>query len=431
MDNKEKLKGDLGEEAVNTLAFRTYLKYWCYPGPKDEQGSKKEICDLLILFRNTIVIISVKNYAFKGNYERYFRITLDKAVSQIAGAERKLFNNNGDIYIKHTDLGESIFNPSQYDNIHRIIVNHSVEPLFYPSGRLTKNKKFVHIFNWAAFLGIVNELDTIPDLIQYLTEREQVLKDTKVTLMSGKEEDWGAEVQKSFTEYCLNQNEIGENFLLLSGNELDFLADYLWNGRKFNDHLYNRTFNGGSFELDGKWKRYLSKEEVKNKKSADRASYFIDEFLKREVLYSQKPSNLEVAVELLSLSRFERRIVGSEFLSFLKQYSSVGPRFIARRYGNVQGLVMAFILYSRDIPHDMVMKLMSIAAEGYAYFNKYQDKKIVMIAVSQDGRGFKFGMMQVEPFSPALEAEVVSDLKLLKWFTKVDAFQVTHTEYPE
>ena len=34
MDNKEKLKGDLGEEAVNTLAFKTYLKYWCYPGPR-------------------------------------------------------------------------------------------------------------------------------------------------------------------------------------------------------------------------------------------------------------------------------------------------------------------------------------------------------------------------------------------------------------
>jgi hypothetical protein len=40
-------------------------------------------------------------------------------------------------------------------------------------------------------------------------------------------------------------------------------------------------------------------------------------------------------------------------------------------------------------------------------------------------------MMKVEPFSPELEAHVISDLKLLKWFTKVDAFQVTHNEYPD
>ena len=64
MQSSENLKGTYGEEAVNTLAYDTYLKYWCYPGPKDEQGSKKEICDLLILFKETLIILSVKNYEF-------------------------------------------------------------------------------------------------------------------------------------------------------------------------------------------------------------------------------------------------------------------------------------------------------------------------------------------------------------------------------
>jgi hypothetical protein len=429
MHSQEKINGDFGEAVVNTLAFDTYLRYWCYPGPKDELGSKKEICDLLILFRNTMIILSVKNYSFKGNYERYFRLTLDKAISQISGAERKLLNST-DLVIKHNDLGDQKFDPLKYSSVHRIIVNHNAEPLFYPAGKLN-NDKFIHIFNWDAFFGVVNELDTIPDLIQYLIEREHVLKDTNVTLMSGKEDDWDHEVQKSFIDYCITQNKIGENFLLLSGNELDFLADYLWNGRKFNSLLYDRKFNGGSFELDGKWERYLIKQEVVNKKIADQESYFVDEFVKREVLYSQKPSNLEIAVELLSLSRFERRIVGSEFLAFMTQNRNIGPRSIVRRYGKVQDLLIAFISYSRDMPHEMVMKLIKLAAEGYAYFNRYQDKKIVMIAVSQDAIGFKFGMMKVEPFSPELEAHVISDLKLLKWFTKVDAFQVTHNEYPD
>ncbi len=45
-------KGDIGENAVNEVATNTYLKYWCYPSPKDESGNKKEICDLLILFKD-------------------------------------------------------------------------------------------------------------------------------------------------------------------------------------------------------------------------------------------------------------------------------------------------------------------------------------------------------------------------------------------
>ena len=66
-------KGEEGELAVNTIAFHTYLKYWCYPNPKDEKGTKKEICDLLILFKDTAIIVSIKNYSFKGDYEKYFR----------------------------------------------------------------------------------------------------------------------------------------------------------------------------------------------------------------------------------------------------------------------------------------------------------------------------------------------------------------------
>lgn len=431
MENEEKLKGDIGEEAVNTLAFKTYLKYWCYPGPKDEKGSRKEICDLLILFRNTAIILSVKNYAFKGNYERYFRSTLDKAVAQVAGAERKLFNNNNDVYIRHADLGESIFDPSNYNFVHRIIVNHSTEPLFYPAGRLTATGKFVHIFNWDAFMGIVNELNTIPDFIGYLNERELVFKGRNVTLMNGSEDDWIEEVQKSFREYAVNNNPIGNNYALISGNELDLLADYYWNGRKFNKHFYEKDYNGFSFQLDEKWEEYLSQKEVQNKKIADRASYFVDEFVKNEVLYSHKTTNLELAVELLSLSRFERRIIGSEFLAFATKYKGVGERFIVRRYGKVNDLVIAFILYSRDMPHNVIMQIIQIAAEGYAYWNKYEDKKIAIIGFSQDMMGFRFGLMNVEPFPKEHEDQVVADLKMLKWFTNFEVFNITHNEYPK
>ncbi len=58
-------KGNIGEDFVNRIAYKSFLEYWCYPSPKDEDGDKKEICDLLILFNDSLVIISVKNYEFK------------------------------------------------------------------------------------------------------------------------------------------------------------------------------------------------------------------------------------------------------------------------------------------------------------------------------------------------------------------------------
>lgn len=38
-----KNKGELGEEFVNELAYNSFLKFWCYPGPKLENGDRKEI----------------------------------------------------------------------------------------------------------------------------------------------------------------------------------------------------------------------------------------------------------------------------------------------------------------------------------------------------------------------------------------------------
>jgi hypothetical protein len=277
----------------------------------------------------------------------------------------------------------------------------------------------------------VKELDTIPDFIQYLAERELILKDKKATIMNGSEEAWNSEVQKSFYEFNAAQVDSGFNFLLISGSENDLLADYLWHDRKFNKHFYDTSYNGGSFQLDGKWQDYLSQKEVQRKKSADFASYFVDEFLKNEVLYKQDSSNLELAVELLSLSRFERRIVGSEFLSMLSNYKNLNKQNIVRRYGNTGDLVIAFVLYSRDIPRDMMILLSQIAAEGYAYWRKYQDKKIAIIGFSQDGIGFVFGLLNVEPFSAEREEITRLNLNDLKWFTNFEVFMVNHKEYPD
>ena len=112
-------KGKLGEDFVNEIAYKSLLKYWCYPNPIDEKGSRKEICDLLILFGDVCIIVSVKNYDLKGNYERYKRKVIDKSSKQLHGAYRKLFVQDTAIYIKHPERDIELFDKDKYSEVGR------------------------------------------------------------------------------------------------------------------------------------------------------------------------------------------------------------------------------------------------------------------------------------------------------------------------
>jgi hypothetical protein len=430
MDNR--IKGEISEEAVNRIAFNTYLKYWCYPNPIDESGTKKEICDLLILFKETVLVLSIKNYSFNGNYKRYFHSTLDKAVSQVQGAERKLFSLSNKVLIKHPENGEIEFDTDKYTNVQRIVVNLNTLPLFYPAGRLTSKKKFVHIFNWDAFLRIVLELDTIPDFIQYLRERERAFQQRDVIIMTGEEDDWDASTNQEFLKYGASLNPTEKTYILLSGNEMDILADYYFNNKKFNKHFYSNEYNGAAFELDGNWKDYLNRKEVQKKKHDDKASYFIDEFVKREVLYRNNTQNIELATELLSFSRFERRIIGKQFFEFVERYKKENGYFVARRYGVINDFVIAFLIHGHTMEDEMVTKSMEIAIEGYAYWENYKTKRIAIIAVSNELKHFKFGYLKdIEPFPREHEERLDHELKLLKWFQNIENIHFSIKEYPE
>lgn len=266
---KKHLKGQIGEDAVNHVTTGTFLKYWCYPSPKDENSDSKEITDLLILFQDKALIVSVKNYEFKGNYEKYFRLTLKKAVSQISGAERKLFELDKQITFTHPTRGKHIFNPDQYKTVHRIIVNLSTEVQFYPGAQETKKGKTVHVFNWFAFRKVLNELDTISDFFQYLQERERVCQLNQLYLLCGSEEDWMPETDFQFLNYLPSNVDALESkpTIMFSGNELDLLAVYLSNVRKFDPVFYDLNSKMTLFELDGHWDRYLERKEVQNKKA--------------------------------------------------------------------------------------------------------------------------------------------------------------------
>lgn len=431
MDSTE--KGNIGEEFVNEIAYSSFLDYWCYPSPKDEYGDKKEICDLLILFGDNLIIISVKNYEFKDLYSRYFRQTIDKAVKQIYGAERKLLNSERDIYIKHPKRKIERFPKEKITNIHRVIINLGEGVRFYPFNKATKDDKFITLLDKEAFQTIVRELDTIPDFIEYLRKREELFADKTVTILPEDEDDFPVDTAKQFFEYAeqnFNPNE--KQSILVSGTEHDILASYLMNERSFPDYIQSKEYNGMFVQLDGNWTAYNQRNQVRAKRDLDKNSYFLDELVKREVLTNHNENSVELATAILSFNRFNRRVISNNFLQFYDAYKNAKGNFLARRYADFDGVGIVFAFYPMEMPQEMVNTLLEIALDSFCVYSNYKSKTMILIATTNEFKQFKMGLMKnIVPFPKEQEEQIRKDVELLGWFKNYQEFNVTEKEYPD
>jgi hypothetical protein len=242
-------KGKIGEEFVNELAYNSFLKFWCYPGPKYENGDNKEICDLLIIFDDTVIIFSVKNYEFKGNYTRYFNNTIKKALNQIHGAYRILFDMP-EVIIKHPDRDSEQFPAEQINKVMLIVVNLGEGAKFYPFNGLTKNNNYVTFFDKSSFETIIRELDTIADFTEYLEKREKVFNHKNTFILPGIGSDFTENTKEQFAEM---EFDSGNPTILISGSEKDLLSVYFKGGHNFPKCL-DRNEEHANLIIDGSWK---------------------------------------------------------------------------------------------------------------------------------------------------------------------------------
>ena len=426
-------KGNIGEEFVNGIAFNSFIEYWCYPSPKDEYGDKKEICDLLILFGDNLIIISVKNYEFKDFYSRYFKRTIEKAVKQIYGAERKLLNSNNEIYIKHPKREVERFPKERIKNIHRLIINLGEGVRFYPFNQETKDEKFITLFDKEAFQTIVRELDTIPDFLEYLRKRESLFADKAVIILPGEEDDFPADTARQFFEYAQQQyNPNEKQSILISGTEHDILAHYLENGRTFSKYIHSKEYNCMFLQLDGNWTEFNQKKQVKSKRKRDEKSYFLDKLVKKEVLTDSNNDSIELATAIMSFNRFNRRVISDSFLHFFDQYKDKRGNFFARRYADFDGVGVVFAFYSQEMPQEMVNTLLNIALDSFCIYNNYKSKKMILIATTNEFKQFKIGLMKdIVPFPKEQELQVQKDVEMLGWFKNPEMLKYTEKEYPD
>lgn len=419
-------KGSIGEKFVNELSYNSFLKYWCYPSPKFENGNKKEICDLLIIFNSIAIVISVKNYEFKGNHFRYFNNTIDKAVKQLHGACRILFGTN-EVQIKHPDKAGEIFPKDKINKIFRIVINLGEGVKFYPFNQLTKNDDYVTLFDKNSFEAIINELDTIPDFIDYLEKREELFKGKTTIILPGDEDDFSIETQKEFFQLS---DSLNSNFILISGTEKDLLAHYFKNTRNFPDVL-NEDVNGSYLIIDGDWNDFAAHEKVKRKDEADKISYFIDQFVLNELLVNINPMRENLAKALLSFDRLTRRIISKSYLEFYDRYKDVKGLHFGRRFGDFNGIGILFTFYTNEMDFEMVNVLNQLAIESSNLYTNYQSKSMILISSNSEHRFLFHYIEKLERYSESLEADIRKDVETMGWFTKHTQINETEKEFPE
>ena len=124
------------ERYLHQLGARSFLSLWSYPGVYRDEGPAcghgKEVCDLLVVFRDQIVIFSDKDCAFpnKGDllvdWGRWYRNAVLESAKQVWGAERWIRNNPERLFIDRACQNRFPIElpPQSHMQFHRVVVAH-------------------------------------------------------------------------------------------------------------------------------------------------------------------------------------------------------------------------------------------------------------------------------------------------------------------
>lgn len=214
------------ERLLASMCEKTFLGFWSYANPFRNQGDGKELCDLLVVCGNHIIIFSDKSCEFpnSGNdlrdWSRWYRRAIEHSAKQLKGAERwirnfpdRIFldehctqklpitlpkpeechfhfvlvslgaakrcrdalNGSGSLYLK-----PSIIPKAHYDN-----TKYKVKP--FHIGMVVNNSYRFHVFDEVTLPLVLEELDTITDFVAYLEFKESFLNSVKIDTIFGEE----------------------------------------------------------------------------------------------------------------------------------------------------------------------------------------------------------------------------------------------------
>ena len=210
------------EELLTNLSERSFLSLWTIANPFRRSGNasvpNKEVCDLLVLFENDCVIFSDKHIKLKDDvdvevaWNRWYRKAVVESVKQLVGARGHISTTPDNLYL---DANCTMPLPAAIEDVSRIrfhliavVRGAAASCAKYRSNRGSLSLKqgsegalpvftvpqshpgapFVHIWDEVALDILMQNLDTVVDLIEYLVERESWLIKNPEFVFGGEEQ---------------------------------------------------------------------------------------------------------------------------------------------------------------------------------------------------------------------------------------------------
>ena len=281
----------LSEGYLRKLCKRTFLSLWSYPNPfRDQAGSAqdgKEVCDLLVVFENEVIIFSDKHCEFPNSadldldWARWYRRAVEKSARQLWGAERWIRTHPDRVFLDTQCTKKfplSLLAPTTA--FHRVVVAHGAAArcvrelggsgslmldstltgcahtlrsekggIPFMVGQVDSTRGYVHVLDDTTLEILLETLDTVADLLAYLKNKEQFVT-SGITLIAAGEEELLA-------HYLTHCNAKGE---------YDFV---------FDDDV------SGVFLDQGLWQDFVSGPQRAKQLEANKISYVWDDIIER------------------------------------------------------------------------------------------------------------------------------------------------------
>lgn len=384
------------EKYLKKLCDRAFLSLWSYSGIYRDQkigtkGDGKELCDLLVVFEEHVIIFSDKHIEFPNsdniqtNWSRWYRRAIRDSAKQIFGAERWIKSFPDRLFLDRSCTQPFPINFPDFDKakFHRIVTVHGIaEPCKrffrggsgsliidntikgeehstescqpFAIGQVNPQKGYVHVFDDVTLDVILQTLDTITDFTNYLNKKEKFLSSRLTVYLPGEEE---------LLAYFLQQfNESGEHDFILPRDDID------------------------AFSLEeGFWDDFIKSPKRKTQIEADGISYswdaLIEKFNKHILEDTQyyafprgtKEQNKTVKF-LARENRTRRRMLAKSIHELLGKTHSTkhGVRVMApSRIGDPYYVFLLFPK-SKEQSEDEYREMRRVVLESYCRVTKYK-----------------------------------------------------------
>ena len=315
--------GTPSEKYLARLADRSFLNLWSYPNTFIDKraggkGDGKELCDLLVVCGDHILIFSDKTVAWPNGdvqlaWKRWYKRAILKSVDQIRGAQRWITQFPERIFLDRKcetplplrlppldrrkvhgivvargakdackkyfgeGIGSLIIAPDVKGNAHWD--GEKVAP--FVVGDVDPDGPFVHVLDEATLDIVLGELDTITDITAYLGKKEKLIRQGNLVSAAGEEE--------LVAYYMTHMNSDGEH---------DFTKP---DGTNFSES------ESVSFDV-GFYSDMLNNAQYRAKKAADQDSYVWDRLIEAFTTHMLAGTTIVPTGTLFELAEHEQGI---------------------------------------------------------------------------------------------------------------------------